>query len=149
MRAVIQRVSSARVDVGDERVAEMGAGLLVLVGVGRRDSDRDGEELVRKITGLRIFEDDEGRMNRSLLDVGGTLGLVSQFTLWADVRKGRRPSFGDAAPPEVAEPLFERLCAAARALPVPVVTGRFGAMMNVSLVNAGPVTILLDTERVF
>jgi D-tyrosyl-tRNA(Tyr) deacylase len=149
VRAVIQRVARARVDVGAECVAEMGEGLLVLVGVGQRDTERDAQELVRKITGLRVFEDDEGRMNRSLVEVGGTLGLVSQFTLWADVRKGRRPSFGDAAHPEMAEPLFERVCEEARALSVPVVTGRFGAAMEVSLVNAGPVTILFDTERAF
>jgi len=149
VRAVIQRVTRARVDVGEECVAEMGAGLLVLVGVGQRDSERDARELVRKITGLRIFEDDEGRMNRSLIDVGGSLGLVSQFTLWADVRKGRRPGFADAAPPELAEPLFERVCEEARAIAAEVVTGRFGAMMEVSLVNSGPVTILLDTERSF
>ena len=149
MRAVLQRVSRARVDVGDECVAEMGAGLLALVGVGRRDDEGDACELVRKITGLRIFEDDEGRMNRSLIDVGGQLGLVSQFTLWADTRKGRRPSFGEAAEPERAERLFERVCEEARALPVPVVTGRFGAKMDVALVNAGPVTLLIDTERSF
>jgi D-tyrosyl-tRNA(Tyr) deacylase len=149
VRAVIQRVTNARVDVGAECVAEMGEGLLVLVGVGHRDCERDAQELVRKITGLRIFEDDEGRMNRSLIDVGGCLGLVSQFTLWADVRKGRRPGFADAAPPDLAEPLFERVCEEARALSVPVVAGRFGAMMEVSLVNSGPVTILLDTERSF
>jgi len=149
MRAVVQRVARARVEVDSECIAEMGEGLLVLVGVGLRDSERDAEELVRKVTGLRIFEDDEGRMNRSLIDIGGTLGLVSQFTLWADVRRGRRPSFGDAAPPEIAAPLFDRVCEKARDLPVPVVTGRFGANMEVSLVNQGPVTILLDTERVF
>lgn len=149
MRAVIQRVARARVDVGEECVAEMGEGLLVLVGVGQKDSERDARELVRKITGLRIFEDDEGRMNRSLIDVGGCLGLVSQFTLWADVRKGRRPGFANAAPPELAEPLFDCVCAEARAVAAEVVTGRFGATMDVSLVNSGPVTILLDTERSF
>lgn len=154
MRAVVQRVASARVDVeqaeGDaECVAEMADGLLALVGVGVRDDERDAEQLARKIVGLRIFEDGEGRMNRSLLETGGHLGLVSQFTLWADVRKGRRPSFGDAAPPDAARPLFDHVCRAALDLGVPVVTGRFGAHMNVSLSNVGPVTILLDTERVF
>ena len=149
MRAVVQRVARARVEVGPECVAEMGEGLLVLVGVGRRDSESDADELARKIAGLRIFEDAEGRMNRSLLETGGTLGLVSQFTLWADARKGRRPSFGEAEEPERAALLFERVCEQARTLSVPVVTGRFGADMEVSLVNAGPVTVLLDTERVF
>jgi len=149
MRAVVQRVSSATIDVGGDRVAEMGEGLLVLVGIGHGDNDRDARELVRKITGLRIFQDDAGRMNHSLIDVGGTLGLVSQFTLWADLRKGRRPSFGDAAEPSLASALFERVCEEARAIPVPVVTGRFGEHMQVALVNQGPVTILLDTERVF
>ena len=149
MRGVVQRVAHARVEVDEECVAEMGEGLLVLVGVGLRDTERDAEELVRKVTELRIFEDDAGRMNHSLIDVGGTLGLVSQFTLWADIRKGRRPSFGDAAPPEIAAPLFDHVCAHARACSVPVVTGRFGAMMEVSLLNSGPVTILVDTEKTF
>lgn len=149
MRAVVQRVSEASIEVEGERVAEMGEGLLVLVGVGLRDTERDAADLARKLVGLRIFEDGEGKMNRSLVDTGGALGLVSQFTLWADVRKGRRPSFGDAAPPEAAEPLFARIVVEAEALGVPVVTGRFRAKMRVSLVNAGPVTILLDTERVF
>jgi len=149
LRAVVQRVSQASVDVDGERVSEMGEGLLVLVGVGLRDTDRDATDLARKLVGLRIFEDADGKMNRSLEDTGGSLGLVSQFTLWADVRKGRRPSFGDAAPPEIARPLFERVVAEAVGLGVPVVTGRFRAMMDVTLVNAGPVTILLDTERVF
>lgn len=149
MRAVLQRVSEARVRVGEETVADMGPGLLALVGVGQRDTQSDASELVRKILGLRIFEDDSGKMNHSLLETGGTLGLVSQFTLWADVRKGRRPSFGDAAAPEVAEPLFDHVCQIARSEGVSVVTGRFGAMMRVSMTNEGPVTILLDTERRF
>ena len=146
---MVQRVARARVEVGAECVAEMGEGLLVLVGVGRRDSESDADQLAHKITGLRVFEDAEGRMNRSLVETGGTLGLVPQFTLWADARKGRRPSFGEAAEPERAALLFERLCGQARTLSVPVVTGRFGADMAVSLVNAGPVTILLDTEGIF
>ena len=149
MRAVVQRVSSASVDVEDERVAEMGEGLLVLVGVGHGDDEGSAVELAKKIVGLRIFEDDDGKMNRSLADTGGTLGLVSQFTLLADTRKGRRPSFGDAAPPEKAEPLFERVVEEARALGVPIVTGRFRKMMKVSLVNEGPVTLLIDTDKVF
>ena len=149
MRAVVQRVRCARVEVAAARVAEMGEGLLVLVGVGLRDSTADAVKLAGKLVGLRIFEDGEGRLNRSLVDVAGTLGLVSQFTLQADLRKGRRPSFGDAATADLAEPLFERVCEEARRLGVPVVTGRFGAKMEVSLVNAGPVTILLDTEGAF
>jgi D-tyrosyl-tRNA(Tyr) deacylase len=127
----------------------MGAGLLVLVGVGERDTEQDASDLARKIVGLRIFEDNEGKMNLSLADTGGTLALVSQFTLWADARTGRRPSFGEAAPPQVARPLFERVVSEAREQGVPVVTGRFRETMDVSLVNSGPVTILLDTERLF
>jgi D-tyrosyl-tRNA(Tyr) deacylase len=149
LRAVVQRVSRASVDVGGERVAEMGAGLLVLVGVGSGDVGNDAAELARKIIGLRIFEDEAGKMNRSLLEVGGTLGLVSQFTLWADVKKGRRPSFGEAAAPEIARPLFAQVVEEARMLGVPVVAGRFQEKMEVSLINDGPVTILLDTERRF
>jgi D-tyrosyl-tRNA(Tyr) deacylase len=149
MRSVVQRVSNARVEVAQECVAEMGEGLLVLVGVGTRDEFADTKELARKLVGLRIFEDEAGKMNRSLLDVGGTLGLVSQFTLWGDVRKGRRPSFGGAAEPERARSLFDALIVEAVQLGVSVVSGVFGAKMNVSLVNAGPVTLILDTERTF
>jgi D-tyrosyl-tRNA(Tyr) deacylase len=149
MRAVVQRVSNARVEVAEECVAEMGEGLLVLVGVGTRDEFADTKELARKLVGLRIFEDEAGKMNRSLLDVGGTLGLVSQFTLWGDVRKGRRPSFGGAAEPDRARSLFDALIVEAGQLGVSVVSGVFGAKMNVSLVNAGPVTLILDTERTF
>ena len=149
MRAVVQRVSHAEVEVAGERIAVMEHGLLVLVGVGCRDGPADALELARKIVGLRIFEDEDDKMNRSLLDVDGTLGLVSQFTLWGDVRKGRRPFFGEAAESRTAKLLFEKLVADAKQLGVPVVTGRFGASMNVSLVNSGPVTILLDTERSF
>jgi D-tyrosyl-tRNA(Tyr) deacylase len=142
-------VSSAEVEVEGERIAEMGEGLLVLVGVGTRDQPSDAKELARKLVGLRIFEDPAGKMNHSVVDVGGTLGLVSQFTLWGDTRKGRRPSFGAAAEPDRARPLFDLLVVEAEALGVSVVTGRFGAKMDVSLVNAGPVTLLLDTERTF
>ena len=130
-------------------MADMGAGLLVLVGVAKGDDERAAADLAKKIAGLRIFEDAEGKMNLSLQETGGTLGLVSQFTLLADARKGRRPSFGEAAPPEVAEPLFERVVAEAQTIGVPVVTGRFRTMMQVSLVNEGPVTLLLDTDRTF
>lgn len=149
MRAVVQRVLHAEVEVAGEQIAEMEHGLLVLVGVGRRDRPEDALELARKIVGLRIFEDEGGKMNLSLLDVGGTLGLVSQFTLWGDVRKGRRPFFGEAAESQEAKVLFEKLVEDATGLGVSVVTGRFGASMKVSLVNSGPVTILLDTERSF
>lgn len=142
-------MSQASVDVAGDRVAEMGTGLLVLVGVAQGDDERSAALLARKICGLRIFEDEAGKMNLSLEESGGTLGLVSQFTLLADARKGRRPSFGAAAPPELAEPLFERVIAEAKAIGVPVVTGRFRTMMQVSLVNEGPVTLLLDTDRAF
>jgi D-tyrosyl-tRNA(Tyr) deacylase len=127
----------------------MGEGLLALVGVGRDDTPAQAEELARRLVHLRVFGDENGRMNRSLLEVGGTLGVVSQFTLFGDARQGRRPSYARAAPAEQAEPLIEVLVEAARELGVPVVTGRFRAMMDVALVNAGPVTILLDTEKQF
>jgi len=149
MRAVVQRVSEARVTVAGEVVARMGEGLLALVGVGADDGADDAADLARRLVHLRVFEDAGGRMNRSLLDVGGTLGVVSQFTLYGDTRKGRRPYFGAAAPPERAEPLLEQVVAAAEALGAPVVRGRFGAAMEVALTNRGPVTILLDTARTF
>jgi D-tyrosyl-tRNA(Tyr) deacylase len=149
MRAVVQRVSEASVRVGDEQVAEIGLGLLALVGVGRDDSLSDAEELANRIVHLRIFPDDAGRMNRSLLDCAGSLALVSQFTLYGDTRKGRRPYFGDAASPEVAAPLLEKLADAVREHGVQVSPGRFQAHMMVSLVNDGPVTVLLDTQKVF
>ena len=149
MRAVVQRVRAASVRVGDELVSEMGEGLLALVGVAREDAAADATELARRIANLRIFEDDAGRMNRSLLETGGSLCVVSQFTLLGDARQGRRPTFSAAAPPELAEPLVDALVAAARALGLTVVTGRFRARMDVALVNAGPVTILLDTAKQF
>ncbi len=127
----------------------MGEGLLALVGVAREDGPEQADELARKLVHLRVFADEEERMNRSLLDVQGTLGVVSQFTLFGDARQGRRPSFGRAAPPEQAERLIERLVDVARAEGAPVVTGRFRAMMDLELLNAGPVTILLDTEKTF
>jgi D-tyrosyl-tRNA(Tyr) deacylase len=141
---VVQRVSSARVEVEGEVVAEMEQGLLALVGVGRDDAAAQAEELARKLVHLRIFPDEDGRMNRSLLEVGGTLGVVSQFTLLGDARKGRRPTFIEAAPPEQAEPLVERVIEAARSLGAPVVSGRFRAEMRVHLVNEGPVTLWLE-----
>ena len=149
MRAVVQRVSRASVDVGGERVAEMGEGLLALVGVADTDDEAAADELARKLVHLRVFEDEAGKMNRSLLDTGGALGVVSQFTLLGDLRKGRRPSFGGAAAPERAEPLVERVAASARGEGVTVVTGRFRASMRVELVNEGPVTLLVDTEKLF
>jgi D-tyrosyl-tRNA(Tyr) deacylase len=127
----------------------MGAGLLALVGVGRGDSPASAETLARRIVHLRIFNDEQERMNHSLLDTGGTLGVVSQFTLFGDARHGRRPSFVEACPAQEAARLVEAVVDAARVLGAPVVTGRFQADMEVSLVNAGPVTILLDTDRTF
>lgn len=149
MRAVVQRVRWARIRVGGECVGEMGEGLLALVGVGRDDGREQAEELARKLLHLRVFKDEDGRMNRSLVETGGQLGVVSQFTLFGDARRGRRPSYADAAPPEQAEPLIRAVVAAAIAAGVRVITGRFREMMDVELLNAGPVTILLDTDRVF
>lgn len=145
----MQRVRRARVTVGGAVVGEMGPGLLALVGVGRSDTPASAADLARKLVQLRVFEDAAGRMNASLLDVGGILGVVSQFTLFGDARKGRRPSFTEAALPEMAEPLVEAVCAEARSLGAPVITGRFRAHMEVELLNDGPVTVLVDTERRF
>jgi D-tyrosyl-tRNA(Tyr) deacylase len=141
-------VRSASVHVAGELVGEMGEGLLALVGVGGEDGPDDAELLARKLIELRVFPDEEGRMNRSLLDTGGALGVVSQFTLYGDVRRGRRPSWAGAAAPERAEPLLEALAERARGAGVTVVTGRFRAMMEVSLVNVGPVTIWIDTQQI-
>jgi D-tyrosyl-tRNA(Tyr) deacylase len=142
MRAVCQRVSEARVRVGGEVVGEIGAGLCVLLGVARGDGEADAERLGGKIARLRIFADEQGRFDRSLVDVAGSALVVSQFTLLADTAKGNRPSFTDAAPPEQAEPLYERFCAELRELGVPVEQGVFGAAMAVELVNDGSVTIV-------
>jgi D-tyrosyl-tRNA(Tyr) deacylase len=147
VKAVAQRVRSAHVRVGSETVAEMATGLLALVGVARGDSEEDARVLAEKLVYLRVFDDENGVMNRALADTGGTLGVVSQFTLLGDTRKGRRPSYGEAAPPEEAERLIALLVAQARALGVTVVTGRFRADMDVALCNQGPVTLLLDTKR--
>lgn len=149
MRAVAQRVRTARVRVGDEVVGEMSAGLLALVGVAAEDGEDDARALAEKLVHLRVFADDAGAMNRSLLDTGLALGVVSQFTLLGDCRKGRRPSWDAAAGPERAEPLIDLVVSHARSLGVSVVTGRFRAEMAVELVNDGPVTLLLDTTRVF
>ena len=144
MRAVCQRVSEARVKVDGANVAEIGGGLVVLLGVARGDTDAQASRLATKIGRLRIFEDDAGKFDRSLLDTGGSALVVSQFTLVADTRKGNRPSLGDAAPPDEAERLYERFCDELRALGVLIETGVFGARMAVGLVNDGPVTIVLD-----
>src|SRR3954471_217998 len=146
MRAVVQRVTRAKVTVGDRVTGEIGAGLLVLLGAGQGDTAADLGYIVDKIANLRIFADAAGKMNRSVLDVGGGVLVVSQFTLYGDTRKGRRPSFTGAAPPALAEPLYERFAAERRAVGLPVATGRFGADMQVELVNDGPVTFVLDTE---
>jgi D-tyrosyl-tRNA(Tyr) deacylase len=146
MRAVIQRVSKARVEVGGTVVGEIGAGLLVLLGVGKPDTEADAEFLAAKITGLRIFSDDAGKMNLSLIDTGGAMLAVSQFTLYGDCRKGRRPSFDSAAPPELARALYERFIEAVRKTGVRVETGVFQAHMEVSLMNDGPVTLIIDSN---
>jgi len=145
MRAVVQRVSQASVTVGDEVVGAIGQGLLILLGIGVGDSEAEARLLAEKTANLRIFADEEGRFNRSLLDIGGEALVVSQFTLYADTRRGRRPGFSDAAPPEIAAPLVDIFADELRRLGVAVSTGRFGAMMRVALVNDGPVTILLDS----
>jgi D-tyrosyl-tRNA(Tyr) deacylase len=149
VRAVVQRVSRASVRVADRNVGEIAAGLLVLVSVGTDDDERDVQSMAKKIAELRIFPDAGGLMNRSLQDATGALLLVSQFTLHGDVRRGRRPSFIAAAPPERARHLYELLGAALASLGVEVACGEFGAHMAVESVNDGPVTILVDTERIF
>ena len=150
MRAVIQRVSEARVRVGDRVTGEIGAGLLVLVGVGKDDGPDDVKYLAAKIPTLRLFKGGEGKdIDRSIIDIGGSLLVVSQFTLFGDARGQRRPSFIDAAAPDVARALYEDLVRELRAASVPVATGEFQAMMRVELVNDGPVTILIDSARQF
>jgi D-tyrosyl-tRNA(Tyr) deacylase len=149
MRAVVQRVSRAKVSVGDEVTGEIGRGLLVLLGVSVRDTEKDAFYLVDKVLNLRVFEDGEEKMNLSLLDIKGELLVVSQFTLYGDVTRGRRPSFIDAAPPERANHLYEVFVAESGKQIKNVQTGRFQAMMDVELVNDGPVTILLDSEKKF
>jgi D-aminoacyl-tRNA deacylase len=145
MRAVLQRVSRARVVVADEVTGAIEQGLLVLLGVAGNDTREQAVWLADKVVHLRIFNDSDGKMNLSLLDVGGACLIVSQFTLYGDARKGRRPSFIDAAGPPVAIPLYEAFIASVKAHGVPVATGRFGADMQVELVNDGPVTLILDT----
>lgn len=145
MRALLQRVSSARVVVDGAEVGACGPGLLVLLAVAPQDGEAQVEWLAQKIAGLRIFPDEEGRMNRSVLEAGGGALVVSQFTLYGDARRGRRPSFEGSARPELAQPLYERFCERLAALGLPVARGVFGAHMQVGLVNDGPVTLLLDT----
>ena len=149
MRAVVQRVSRARVTVGGEIVGEIGQGLLVLLGVGQGDTDAAAEYLANKIAGLRVFDDDAGRMNRAVGEIGGAVLVVSQFTLFGDVRRGKRPSFDAAAPPEQARRLYGYFVERLRAAGLRCETGRFQEMMLVELVNDGPVTILLDSEKAF
>jgi D-aminoacyl-tRNA deacylase len=144
LRAVVQRVAEARVHVEGESVGESGAGLCVFLGVARGDEEADAERMAGRVARLRIFENDEGRFDRSVSDTGGSVLVVSNFTLIADTAKGNRPSFSEAAPPELAEPLYERFCTALRELGVSVETGVFGARMRVELANDGPVTIVLD-----
>jgi D-aminoacyl-tRNA deacylase len=146
MRAVLQRVTQARVIVDAEVVGQVGTGLLVLLGVTHADTMENAKWLADKIAGLRIFNDDAGRMNRSVTDVGGEVLIVSQFTLYGDSRKGRRPSFIDAAPPEIAIPLYEAFIDTVKSHGIITATGRFGATMQVDLINDGPVTLILDSN---
>jgi D-aminoacyl-tRNA deacylase len=145
VRALLQRTTGARVRVGNELVGEIEGGLVVLLGVGPDDDEPTADALARRVTELRIFDDDAGRTNLSLIDVGGAVLVVSQFTLYADTRRGRRPGFTGAAPPDLAERMYLRFAGALRVLGVTVATGRFGAVMGVELVNDGPFTIWLDT----
>ena len=146
MRVVVQRVSGARVVVDGAVVGAIGRGLLVLLGVAGGDTAEDARWLADKVVGLRLFPDAEGKMNLGVADVGGAVLVVSQFTLYGDARKGRRPSFVEAAGPDVAIPLYEAFINAVKALGIPTATGRFGAMMQVELVNDGPVTLMVDKE---
>ncbi|MBI2682353.1 MAG: D-tyrosyl-tRNA(Tyr) deacylase [Acidobacteriales bacterium] len=149
MRAVIQRVSRARVTAGNEVTGQIGQGLLVLLGVGQGDTEAAADYLVEKILGLRIFEDADGKMNLSVVDAGGAVLVVSQFTLYGDARKGKRPSFDQAARPDDANRLYEYFVAKVRERGVECATGKFQAMMDVEMINTGPVTILLDSEKLF
>ena len=149
MRAVVQRVRQASVSVGGEVLAAIEEGLLVLLGVGQQDGEEDARYLADKLVNLRIFEDAEGKMNRSVLETGGAVLVVSQFTLFGDCRKGRRPSFVGAAEPGRAEELYQELVGEIQRKGVPVKTGQFKAMMDVALINNGPVTLLIDSKKVF
>lgn len=147
MRACVQRVSEARVTVQNATVGQIGQGVVVLLGVAHGDEEQDAQWLAKKIAQLRIFDDQHGKMNRSVLDIGGSMLAISQFTLLGDCRRGRRPSFVGAADPDLATRLYDAFVAASARLGVPTQTGRFGQMMRVSLVNEGPVTMLLDSPR--
>jgi D-tyrosyl-tRNA(Tyr) deacylase len=149
MRAIVQRVKESRVEVKDEEVGAIKSGLLVFVGVGAKDSEKDCDYLANKIVHLRIFPDEKDFMNLSVMDTGGAVLVVSQFTLWGDCRKGRRPSFAAAAPPETANRLYERLIEMLREKGVQVETGKFQEMMDVYLINDGPVTLMIDSEKRF
>ncbi len=149
MRACVQRVCEAKVTIGDEVVGQISGGLVVLLGVAADDASQDAVDVAQKIVDLRIFGDENGKMNRSLADVTGQMLVVSQFTLLGDCRQGRRPSFTAAAPPELAERLYEEFVAAVAARGIVVATGRFRQMMAVALVNDGPVTLLLDSRKMF
>jgi D-tyrosyl-tRNA(Tyr) deacylase len=149
VRAVVQRVTEASVRVAGEMVSSIGPGLVVLLGVAAGDADADADTLADKVLNLRVFPDDAGQMNRSVLDVSGGLLVVSQFTLLGDARRGRRPSYIEAAPPEEADRLYQRFVSRLRPSGLPVATGVFRAMMDVALVNQGPVTILLDSRKLF
>ena len=146
MRALLQRVSQARVIIAGETVGEIERGILTLLGITHHDTPEQAEWLADKVVGLRIFEDDDGKMNRDVIEVGGGVLIVSQFTLYGDCRKGRRPSFIEAAPPAIAVPLYAAFVDGVRARGVPTATGRFGAMMQVELINDGPVTLILDSK---
>lgn len=146
MRALLQRVNQASVEVDGKSTGEIATGLLILLGISRSDSERDADYLINKVIQLRIFPDSEGKMNRSILDIEGQLLIVSQFTLYGDCRKGRRPSFDQAAPPDLARRLYDYFVEAAKRTKLIVKTGIFQAEMNVSLVNAGPVTVLCESE---
>ena len=149
MRAVIQRVSRGSVLVDGEEIGAIGSGLVILLGVHRDDNTEDGKYLAQKIVNLRIFSDENGKMNRSLLDVGGQALIVSQFTLWGDTRKGRRPSFIKAAEPDQAEKLYQDFVSEMNRQSITTATGEFGAMMELALINEGPVTLILDSRKEF
>lgn len=149
MRAVVQRVERSKVDVDGKTIGSIEKGLLIFLGVGQEDGDKDLDYIFDKIINLRIFEDEDGKMNRSLLDIEGELLVVSQFTLYGDARKGRRPSFSSSARPDLANEMYEEFIARARNMGIRTETGEFGADMKVDILNDGPVTILLDSERIF
>jgi D-tyrosyl-tRNA(Tyr) deacylase len=149
MRGVVQRVNRAQVTIHEEMIGSIRSGIVVLLGIHTDDGEREARWMADKIVNLRIFEDEQGLMNRSLLDVGGEMLIVSQFTLYGDCRKGRRPGYSAAARPEIAEPLYERFIQMVRQMGITTATGRFQAMMQVELVNDGPVTLLLDSSGTF